>query len=247
VLSLAEAALHPHNRARGTFHDGLPAPAPRFDGARPVPVETVVERAWHRLATQRPSDPASIGAWLNARDGGERATLLEEAAVLLAGFREVWPELRGAPLRVRTEQRIVVMLGGRAVQLQGVPDLLVDSPVEDGRARRLIVDLKTGMPRGQRDRDELRFYALLATLAGGSPPFRWATLYVTEGRLEHEDLSEAVLATAADRVADAVHQAVRLAEVAEGSEGERLHGGAWCIGCRRQASCPVAGTVTQAG
>jgi alpha-methylacyl-CoA racemase len=37
VLSLAEAALHPHNRARGTFHDGLPAPAPRFDGARPVP------------------------------------------------------------------------------------------------------------------------------------------------------------------------------------------------------------------
>ena len=37
VLSLAEAALHPHNRARGTFHDGLPAPAPRFDGARPAP------------------------------------------------------------------------------------------------------------------------------------------------------------------------------------------------------------------
>jgi glutamate synthase domain-containing protein 3 len=111
----------------------------------------------------------------------ERATLLEESSLLLAGFREVWPELRGAPLRVRTEQRLVAMLGGRAVRLQGVPDLIVESPVDDGRARRLIVDLKTGMPRGQRDRDELRFYALLATLAGRRPPFRWATLYVTEG------------------------------------------------------------------
>jgi hypothetical protein len=103
------------------------------------------------------------------------------------------------------------------------------------------------MPRGQRDRDELRFYALLATLAGGAPPFRWATLYVTEGRLEHEDLSEPVLATAADRVADAVLQAVRLAEVAPLAEGERLAGGAWCAGCRRRGACPAEPSVAGAG
>jgi alpha-methylacyl-CoA racemase len=30
VLSLAEAAVHPHNVARGTFVDGQPSPAPRF-------------------------------------------------------------------------------------------------------------------------------------------------------------------------------------------------------------------------
>jgi hypothetical protein len=237
--------LHAWANVRGTLvHAAIEADV---DGARSEPVDAVVERAWHRLATQRPGDPASIGTWLNARDAGERATLLGEAATLLAGFREVWPDLRGAPLRVRTEQRIVVMLGGRAVQLQGIPDLLVESPVKDGRARRLIVDLKTGMPRGQRDRDELRFYALLATLADGTPPFRWATLYVTEGRLEHEDLSEAVLATAADRISDAIRQAVRLAEVTDGSEEERLVGGAWCVGCRRQATCPVAGSVVGAG
>ncbi len=37
VLTLAEAAGHPHNRARGTFGDPVPqpAPAPRFDGAPP--------------------------------------------------------------------------------------------------------------------------------------------------------------------------------------------------------------------
>jgi alpha-methylacyl-CoA racemase len=35
VLSLAEAPDHPHNAARGAFADGLPLPAPRFDGAAP--------------------------------------------------------------------------------------------------------------------------------------------------------------------------------------------------------------------
>jgi hypothetical protein len=206
-----------------------------------------VTRAWHRLATERPGDPGSIGAWLNARDAGERDALLAESTTLLDGFREVWPDLRDAPLRLRTEHRLVVMLGGRAVQLQGVPDLVVESPVQDHRARRLIVDLKTGMPRGQRDRDELRFYALLATLADGAPPFRWATLYVTEGRLEHEDLGEAVLSTAASRVSDAIEQAVRIADARPGGSEERLAGGSWCSGCRRRDVCPVAVTVGPAG
>ncbi len=234
-----EPYVHAWANVRGTLvHAAIESDV---DCSRSEPAVAVVERAWHRLATDRPGDPASIGAWLNARDGGERVTLIDESVALLTGFREVWPELRDAPLRVRTEQRLVVMLAGRAVRLQGVPDLIVESHVEDGRARRLLIDLKTGMPRGQRDRDELRFYALLATLAGGAPPFRWATLYVTEGRLEHEDLSEAVLMTAAQRVADAVRQAVRLETVAAEGEGEQLSGGAWCAGCRRRAQCPVAG------
>ncbi len=210
------------------------------DGARDLAPDAVADGAWHRLATQRPGDPSSIGAWLNARDAGERETMLAESTALLAGFREVWPDLRAAPLRVRTEHRLVVMLGGRSVQLQGVPDLLIESAVEDGRARSLLIDLKTGMPRGQRDRDELRFYALLATLRGSAPPFRWATLYVTEGRVEHEDLSEPILTTAADRVADAILQAVRMADTGPQAPGERLVGGAWCAGCRRAPSCPVA-------
>lgn len=232
------AYVHAWANVRGTLvHAAIEADV---DGARGLPVEEVVTGAWHRLATQRPGDPSSLAAWLNGRDGGERATLLTESAALLAGFREVWPDLAAAPLRVRTEHRMVVMLGGRAVQLQGVPDLVIDSRVEDGRARTLLIDLKTGMPRGQRDRDELRFYALLATLRGGVPPFRWATLYVTEGRVEHEDLSEPILTTAADRVADAVLQAVRMAESEPGGAGEHLVGGAWCAGCRRAPTCPAS-------
>jgi hypothetical protein len=230
--------VHAWANVRGTLvHAAIEADV---DGARARPADEVAEDAWHRLATDRPGDPSSVGAWLNARDALERETMLAESSTLLSGFREVWPDLSSAPIRVRTEHRIVVTLGGRSVQLQGVPDLIIDSPVEDGRARALLIDLKTGMPRGQRDRDELRFYALLATLRGGAPPFRWATLYVTEGRIEHEDLSEPVLTTAADRVADAVLQAVRLLEGEPEGPAERLVGGSWCVSCRRAPICPVA-------
>ncbi len=242
-----EPYVHAWANVRGTLvHAAIESDV---DGARADAVDAVVDRAWHRLATDRPGDPSSIGAWLNARDGSERAAMLEESATLLAGFREVWPDLRSAPLRVRTEQRLVVLLGGRAVRLQGVPDLIVESTVEDGRARRLIVDLKTGMPRGQRDRDELRFYALLATLSGGAPPFRWATLYVTEGRLEDEDRSEPGLTAAAARVADAVLQAARIARLASdvSAREERLRGGVWCRGCRRRGACPEAVDVGDDG
>jgi hypothetical protein len=209
-------------------------------GGRSAPAATLVAHSWHRLATDRPGDPASIGAWLNARDEQERATLCEEAVRLVETFREVWPDLAGTGLRLRPEQRLVTHLGGRAVRLQGVPDVILESSVRDGHARTLIVDLKTGMPRGQQDRDELRFYALLATLRDERPPFRWATLYVTEGRVEHEDLSEAVLAATADRVRDALLQAVRVASTSPADEEEVLRGGVWCRGCRRADHCPVA-------
>jgi len=240
-----EPYVHAWANVRGTLvHAAIEAD---LDGAREDAPIAVVDAAWHRLATDRPGDPASIGSWLNAREGSERDAMVEEAVRLLAGFREVWPALGDAPLRVRPEQRLVAMLGGRAVRLQGVPDIIVDSDVDDGRARRLIVDLKTGMPRGQQDRDELRFYALLATLSGGSAPFRWATLYVTEGRLEHEDLSEAVLSATATRVADAIAQAVRIAEVPPRGDGERIVGGRWCRGCRRRDVCADAVTLPDAG
>jgi hypothetical protein len=211
-------------------------------GGRDLPEHVVAAAAWERLASDRPGDPASVGTWLNARDAGERERLLVETQQLLASFREVWPVLDGAALRVRTEARLVAMLGGRAIRLQGVPDLVISSPVQDGRARTLIVDLKTGMPRGQQDRDELRFYALLSTLVEGVPPFRWATLYVTEGRIEHEDLSDAVLLSTGLRVADAIEQATRLRLVHGGLSltGERLDAGDWCERCRRRPTCPIA-------
>lgn len=43
VLSMAEAAAHPHIRYRQVFTDGIPAPAPRFGAEPPTPASEEVE------------------------------------------------------------------------------------------------------------------------------------------------------------------------------------------------------------
>jgi RecB family exonuclease len=205
-----------------------------------APETTVVARAWRELAMRAPGDPRSLSAWLNACPDGEAERLRTQVAALLTTFREVWPELPREQVRVGTEKRLDVTLAGGTVRLQGTLDLLLDSRRRDDRARSLIVDFKTGVPRSDHDRAEVRFYALLAALATGRLPFRWATFYVAEGRPEAEDLHGPTLEATVLRVLHAVRQAARLAAIGEGRVEPRLQGGIWCRNCLRQDACDEA-------
>lgn len=206
----------------------------------------VVAAAWRELAMRSPGDPTSISRWLNTCPAGDADALRAEVTTLLAGFREVWPALPSETVRVRTEPRLDVTLAGGRVRLQGTPDLVVSSRHVDDRARTLLVDFKTGIPRSEHDRHEVRFYALLAALDAGRLPFRWATFYVTEGRPEPEDLWIEALEATVRRVIDAVAQAARLAAVRDGLMTPRLRGGLWCRNCRRRDDCDEAERAAQA-
>lgn len=215
------------------------------DLGRGADVEEVVAAVWYDEASRRPGDPASLSAWMNAQSAEDQAALRDELAELASSFREVWPELPPRYVERQAERPIEVSLLGGRVRLFGRPDLLLSSATRDDRARALVVDLKTGRPRSEHDRHELRFYALLVTLADGQPPFRWATYYVTEGRYEPEDLRRETLELTARRVVDTAAQLVRLATLtADGgtpSEDElRLRGGGWCFMCAREEHCEVA-------
>jgi hypothetical protein len=197
----------------------------------------VVARVWHAEATRRPGDPSSLSRWLNERSAAEEAETWDEGANPLVGFREVWPPLPSGRVIARVERPIELSLAGGLVILRGVPDLVLDSTRRDGHARSLVVDLKTGRPRSERDRHELRFYALLVALADGRLPFRWATFYVTEGRAEPEELRLDALASTVRRVLDGVRQLVRIADV----DAElQVRGGAWCGSCLREHDCGEA-------
>jgi hypothetical protein len=227
---------HSWSNARGTLaHKAIERD---WDVRRSRDVEDVVARAWDELASDRPGDPRSLAAWLNACSGDEAAGLRDEVSGLLAGFREVWPPLER--VEVVPEPRIRLRLAGGRVVMFGMPDIVLRSPRDDGYCRTLLVDLKTGRPRSDHDRHELRFYALLATLDDGRPPFRWATFYVTEGRSEWEDLNDDTLHVTVRRVVDGVRQAVRIARAEEDGGELHLAGGAWCRFCRREDTCEVA-------
>ena len=232
--------------ARGTLaHEAI---AVDWSMRRTEPPAAVAAAVWDEVASRRPGDPASLSAWMNARPPEEAAELRDDIAGLVATFREVWPPVPATVVRARVERPVEVRLAGGAVTLRGVPDLVLDSPREDERARALVVDLKTGRPRADHDRHELRFYALLVTLATGKPPFRWGTFYVTEGRAEAEDLREDALSVTVRRVLDGVRQAVRLHghDPAADDEGLRIVGGSWCRFCLREPTCEVAASAVHA-
>jgi RecB family exonuclease len=202
--------------------------------------DEVVAAAWRELAAREPGDPRSVSAWLNACSARTADRLRREVSGLLATFVEVWPAPAEREAVVQTERRLEVPLADGRVRLRGHVDLVVDSPLQDGHARALLLDLKTGIPRPTEDRAEVRFSALLWTLATGRPPFRWASFSVPEGRPASEDLDLGVLAATADRVVAVVRQEARLPEVERGATPPRLHAGRWCGRCRLRDGCPEA-------
>lgn len=209
--------------------------------------DAVVAEVWRELAAQQPGDPRSVSAWLNACPRGTAERLRREAAALLGTFVEVWPGPGEHEVIVTTQRRLDVALADGRVRLRGHADVVVDSPVQDDHARALVLDLKTGLPRPTQDRTEVRFAALLWTLATGRPPFRWASFSVAEGRPTAEDLGTAALTATARQVVDVVRQTARLQGIERGSVPPRLHAGTWCDRCRLRDTCPEAaraGTAT---
>ncbi|MEX2562590.1 MAG: PD-(D/E)XK nuclease family protein [Nitriliruptoraceae bacterium] len=203
--------------------------------------DEVAAAVWHAESSRAPGDPSSLSAWMNALPRNEADDMRGQLAGLLESFREVWPPLDDNVVNVHMERAYDVPIASRTVAMFGRPDLVMTSPRNDHRARTLIVDLKTGRPRPEHDRAEVRFYALLIALATGRLPFRWATYYVQEGRYDVEDLRVETLEATTRRVIDGVKQQVRIAGLASGaSEGLTIRAGTWCRFCQRRETCEVA-------
>ncbi len=193
----------------------------------PVPAE-LVDAAIASLT----ESTASIGDWLYGLDERQRAELRGAAIEMSSAFWEVFPPLKPR-WRPVAENRLRAELGGSTgVVISGRVDLTLGR-AEGNRAGKVIIDFKTGAMR-QHHTDDLRFYALLETLARGTPPRLLATLYLDAGQLRTEAVTEDLLTAALRRTMDG---AARIAAVTIGHQDPELTPGYHCRWCPALATC----------
>jgi hypothetical protein len=175
----------------------------------------------------------NIGDWLYGLSERERAELRSEAVEMVTAFSEVFPPLE-ARWRPVAEVRLRAEPHKGAVILSGRPDLTLGQP-RGNIAGKVIIDLKTGAARGHHT-DDLRFYALLETLARGTPPRLLATVYLDSGTIRSEPVTEDLLTAAVRRTMDGI---ARIAALRLADAPAELRPGNSCRWCPARATCAV--------
>lgn len=171
----------------------------------------------------------------------DRAELEGEAVRQTILFRSLFPPFERSWTPAVEVPLSAELLGGRVV-LRARPDICLGTadPEDPMRARRLLLELKTGYDTPDHDED-VRFYALVATLRFGVPPFRVATVNLETGTWRVQEVTEELLSSAARRVADGC---VRAASLLGGAE-PNLRPGPWCGWCPRSLVCPASAVRAQ--
>jgi len=172
-----------------------------------------------------------LARWLAGAPEAARAELRGTAVDLVSAFLECFPPLdtRWRPV---TETGIRVELYDGLVRLSGRVDLTLGHPAGD-IPRKVIIDLKTGLPAGYH-RDDLRFYALIETVRMGVPPRALATYYLDAARVEVEEVSPAVLEAALARTIDGAR---KLIEVLRAQRAAMVSPGGLCGWCPIRSDC----------
>ncbi len=170
--------------------------------------------------------------WAATQSPLQVASLQAEAATVVEEYRETFPLLPDT-WRIVFEPTIKVRFGAGAVAVRGRPDLVLGRAVPHER-RMMLVDLKTGN-RSRKDAQDMRWYALLATMKYRQAPFKIATFYVDEGTWVEETVTEDVLEAAARGLVDRLETALRLTDR---SVAEVLVAGPMCRWCGRAPTCP---------
>jgi hypothetical protein len=158
--------------------------------------EQLVDEAIASLA----DDSSRKGDFVAGLTDGEHAALRGRAIERTTKFIQQFP-----PLDPRSHPMLEAAVRWRpdgSIELGGKADLVIGRP-QGRESRRVIIDFKTG-GRATNHREDLRFYALLETLAYRVPPRRLVTYYLDSADCEVEDVTLGVLHAALRRTLDGI-------------------------------------------
>jgi hypothetical protein len=167
----------------------------------PTPNE-LVDEALARLA----DDDRSIGDWIAALSPADEADVRARAVTRVTQFVECFPPLRWA-WHPATEAQVRWPLDG-PITLRAKADIVIGRPAGN-ESRKVLIDLKTGRIVA-RYREDLRFYALVETLAREVPPRAIASFSLEAGEAAVETVNEAMLRSSLRRALDAISRIIEL-------------------------------------
>ena len=254
-LWLGKEKVTDHGRCEGKFQAAILGEGPPFQHNAKSAVGVLLHRAIEvEVGSRDELDPHAVAAraadrlvesearfaeYWRTLSAPEQDEVLMDVVRRVALFRASFPSLRDlrSDLAPITELPAKAELLGGTLTLSGRIDLVLGLPrkAEPTRAMRLAIDLKTGGAYPEYAED-MRLYALLMTLRFGVPPYRVASLFLDSGEWQAEDVTEATLFHAADRVVAAARAAAALAN----GRDAVLVPGVYCGWCPRAETCPVA-------
>ncbi|MFA5566675.1 MAG: PD-(D/E)XK nuclease family protein [Acidimicrobiia bacterium] len=167
--------------------------------------------------------------WVNA-DDGTQSDLISEATSRVCSYTDSFPPLDDG-WTPRFEERSHIKIG--KLTLSTRPDLVLGRPRPDGRQTMFITDFKSGALRDNH-LIEAGFYALVAALRNGVPPYRSTVYSLASGEWTPPDVTPETLTETANLVVEAVTNWV---ELLTGTRTPTTQLGESCSWCPLQTNC----------
>lgn len=225
AASASGSVLHPATMVGILAHRAIQMSQTHPGG---VPAELVSEA----LRAARANEERFARTWETMGDA-DRSDVQMAAVSRLIAFLDSWPPLQSR-WYWRFEESMQCRIGD--LTLAARVDLVLGRPRADGRQTMLLCDLKSGA-LADHHLLEASFYALVATLRWGIPPWRSTVFSLSSGEWTDPEVTEGRLLECADQVVEAVRSRV---EVLSELRSPRLTGGPWCRFCPRRDSCDMA-------
>lgn len=192
-----------------------------------------------RFAVNAELQNEGFAAFWNASDPGRQSDLLTQSVSRVASFLDSWPPLDPV-WTPRFEEPMQGQIG--QLKLSARADLVLGRPKASMKQTMLLTDLKSGALHDHHY-DEAQFYALVATIRHGVPPFRSTVYSLASGTYTEPDVTPDSLRAAAEKVIEGTN---RVVDVLTERREIVLTAGDHCTFCPARATCPAYAALTAA-
>lgn len=199
------------------------------------PGKNISEYVKFAITGARSSDP-NLDEWWVSAGASAQSDIITQATSKVINFLDDWPSLnpKWSP---RFEESITAKIAG--VTLSCRADLVLGRPRSDKKQSLLIVDLKSGSIN-EEHKLEAMFYALVATLRHGVPPWRSIVYSLSSGEWTDGDVTSESLIRTAELIVKSVTAHV---DVLTESRLPLLTPGDYCRWCPARSSCPSSTVI----